>query len=316
MTNDKWDSLLENDWATGWEALPDAPELVERPKAAQITLRLTGEMVGRVKRVAAARSLPYHALVRSWLVDALRDASVAPPGEIASDARAEQVNIKLEQHVLDRLKTSAHDLGRPYHRLAREWIDAAVGQEEQALGLSEASAGPGIKELLVLLLHATDQRGHNSIKGITRLQKLLFVIEKTVGIQAGNFYAHNYGPFDEGVNDAAEALKLAGFLRGAATQSSGPPTFADMMTTAGGRAGPKGQPAREFALNEEGHALAERLRQSNRAYESLFERIDELRSEWDTPDLLDRVYERWPEYAKESLIKDEVAARRAKRRRS
>jgi len=316
MSRDRRDELLEQDWSAAWEVLPEAPALVARPKAAQITLRLPSSMLARIKRVAAERSLAYHALARSWLLDALRE-GVMPAGELAAEPQVQQLNVKLDQELLDAVKARAHELGRPYHRLAREWVDAALVAEEQRLGLAVASAdGPDIKDLMVLLLHAGDARSHDAVHGITRLQKLLFVLEQTVGAPGAGFYAYNYGPFNEGVNDAVHALRLAGFLTGAQeTASAGPPSFAEMMATAVDRAGPgDDSQVQEFELSDEGHEAAERLRQSGRAYEQLFERIQDLRARWDTPDLVERVYETWPEYAKESLIKDEVAARRAERR--
>jgi predicted DNA binding CopG/RHH family protein len=316
MSPDRRDELLERDWSAAWEALPEAPALVARPKTAQITLRLPSSMLTRIKRVAAERSLAYHPLVRSWLLDALRE-GVVPAGELPTEPQVEQLNVKLDQDLLDAVKTRAHELGRPYHRLVREWVDAALVAEEKRLGLAEAlAARPGIKDLMVLLLHAADARSHDAVRGITRLQKLLFVLEETVGAQGAGFYAYNYGPFNEGVNDAVQALRLAGFLKGTEEAApAGPPSFAEMMATAVDRAGPRSDSqVEEFELSDQGHKAAERLRQSSRAYEELFVRIQDLRAQWDTPDLVERVYETWPEYAKESLIKDEVAARRARRR--
>src|SRR5208282_3132846 len=85
MTNDRWDTLLDRDWSEAWESLPEAPDLVPRGKTAQITLRLPTTMLARIKRVAAIRSLPYHALSRSWIVDGLRRSDLAhvdvPDGE-------------------------------------------------------------------------------------------------------------------------------------------------------------------------------------------------------------------------------------------
>lgn len=315
MSTDRWDSLLEQDWSTAWETLPEAPPLVARPKTAQVTLRLPASMLARIKRVAGARSLPYHALVRSWLLSALRDSTV-PAGELPTEPQVEQLNLKLEQALLDALKARAHELARPYHRLAREWVDSALAREEESLGLAPLRADrPGIKDLMVLLLHATDARGQDAVRGVTRLQKLLFVIEQTLGAQGGGFYAYNYGRFNEGVNDAAEALRLAGFLKGAELAPAGPPSFVEMIATAAERAGPREDcQAEEFVLNERGHEAAERLRQSSRAYDQLFLRVRDLRAEWDTAQLVERVYETWPDYAERSVIKDEVAARRARRR--
>ena len=94
MSKDRWETLLEQDWSDAWESLPEAPPLVPRPKTAQITLRLPAGLLVRIKRVAAARSLPYHALVRSWLLEALRKVDV-PAGELVVEPHVEQLNIKL-----------------------------------------------------------------------------------------------------------------------------------------------------------------------------------------------------------------------------
>jgi predicted DNA binding CopG/RHH family protein/uncharacterized protein YwgA len=316
MTKER-DSLLDRDWAAAWDTLPEAPALVPRALTTQVTLRLPSSLVARLKRVAGARTLPYHALARSWIVDALRDAVI--PGNTAQsdEPNAEQLNIKLDQDILDLLKVRADKMRRPYHRLAREWIETALGREEKNLGLDPSPGGhqPAIKDLMVLLLHSTSNRGDDAIRGVTRLQKLVFVIEQQLAAQRSHFYAFNYGPFNEEVNDAAEALRLAGFLRGTKPTTPGPPSFDDMMATAAGRQGPRDQDddVEEFSLSENGHAAAERLRKSNRAYQQLYARIGELRKEWDTADLVERVYQTYPKYAEKSLIRDKVARRTGRR---
>jgi predicted DNA binding CopG/RHH family protein len=316
MSDDRWDSLLGRDWSEAWEGLPEAPALVPRRKTAQITLRVPAGMLIRIKRLAAARSLPYHALARSWIIDALGKRAVPETGTALDQAQTEQLNIKLEQDVLDELKARAHELRRPYHRLAREWIEGALSREEESLGLDPAPARqPALKDLMVLLLHSTNRRGDNAIRGVTHLQKLLFVLEQNLIPQLSRFYAFNYGPGSEEVNDAARALRLAGFLKGAEAVTAGPPSFAEMMATALERSGPGDKPeVEEFALNERGHEAAERLRQSSRAYDELYAYIRALREEWDTPDLVERVYEAFPKYAERSLIREQVAKRRARHR--
>lgn len=316
MTPDRRDSLLERDWSAEWERLPEAPELVPRTMAAQITLRLPVALLARIKRVAVARSLPYHALARSWIVSGIQQSLKPSSAEASDEPQTEQLNLKLDNHVLDALKARADEVRRPYHRLAREWIEAALAREEEALGLDPVvEAGqPAIKDLMVLLLHASNNRGQNAVQGITRLQKLLFVIEQNLATQS-RFYAFNYGPFNEEVNDAANALRLAGFLSGAQSVSAQPPTFAAMMATVLERPGPREDVGiEEFALNEEGHRAAERLRRSSRAYDQLYAYIQKLRSEWDTPALIRRVYKTWPKYAERSLIRDQVEGRAPRRR--
>lgn len=316
MSRDQRDTLLNKDWAAAWETLPEAPPLVDRPKTAQITLRVPASVLSRIKRVAHARALPYHALARSWILEGLRTSGSAQPATRLDEPQTEQLNVKLDQDVLDQLKAQADDLRRPYHRMAREWIEVSLGQEEQNLGLDPEPAGqPAIKDLIVLLLHAANKRGDDTVRGITRLQKLLFVIEQKLATQT-RFYAFNYGPFNEEVNDAAHALRLAGFLRGSSAAGANPPSFAEMMVTVTERSGPRNgdTDVEEFALNNEGHEAAERLRRSSRAYDQLYAYVRAMREEWDTPDLVARVYKTYPKFAEKSLIRDEVSRRGTKRR--
>jgi predicted DNA binding CopG/RHH family protein len=318
MTKDRWDELLERDWSDAWDTLPEAPDLLPRGKTAQITLRLPAMMVARIKRVATARAIPYHTLMRSWLVEGLRS-SVVPQVETENtDAQTAQVNIKLDQAVLDALKTRGHELRKPYHRLAREMVARETEQAELALGFDPTpSHPPAIKELMVLLLHATNERGDSAVRGMTRLQKLLFVIEQKLAAQS-QFYAFNYGPFNEEVNDAARALEVAGFIRSPEPQASGPPSFQHMIATVTNRAGPDDEGTIiEFSLSDSGHHAAETMRQSDARYDQLFKFIESIRQEWDKGDLndlVDRVYETWPKYAEKSVIREKVEQRRGRRR--
>ena len=133
------DALVERDWGDAWDSLSEAPEWAPRAKTAQITLRLPGSVLARIKRVAARRALPYHALARSWIATGLRESKL--PGAIApsDEPLVEQLNIKLDHGLLDELKARAHEHRYPYHRLAREWIESALMQEERDLGLDQAT---------------------------------------------------------------------------------------------------------------------------------------------------------------------------------
>jgi len=173
-----------------------------------------------------------------------------------------------------------------------------------------------LKELLILLLDAPGpQSNHPAVRGITRLQKLMFVIEQQLGTEPSRFYAYNYGPFDELVNDAADALRMKGLIASpAARPTPAPPTVDEMMASVLRHAGPRDEPE-VFALTEEGREAAAELRRKSAAYTELAERIRRLRLEWDRPDLVERVYETFPEYASRSIIKDKVSRRAAARRR-
>jgi predicted DNA binding CopG/RHH family protein len=319
MSQDHFDALIDRDWSDAWETLPDAPDLVPRGKSTQITLRLPATMLARVKRVAATRALPYHTLVRSWLVEGLRTGAVPQVEEPVLEAQTAQLNIKLDQAILDALKARAHELHQPYHRLARELVEWETEQAEAALGLDpRPSYRPAIKELMVLLLHAPNKRGASAVRGMTRLQKLLFVIDQKLEAQS-QFYAFNYGPFNDEVNDAARALEVAGFTRSGEPAASGPPSFKQMIATVTERAGPADEATVvEFALNDKGHEAAENLRHSSPGYEHLFELVASVRQEWDKgslDDLIGRVYDTYPKYAEKSVIKDRVARRTERRPR-
>src|SRR5207237_5291596 len=138
----------------------------------------------------------------------LREPVVPEASSTFDQPQSEQLNIKLDQDVLDKLKARSHELRRPYHRLAREWIETALSREEEGFGLDPTPARqPALKELMVLLLHSTNRGGGDAIRGVTHLQKLLFILEQNLTPQRSHFYAFNYGPFSEEVNDAARALR-------------------------------------------------------------------------------------------------------------
>jgi predicted DNA binding CopG/RHH family protein len=312
MTNDPRESLLKRDWGDSWDTLERAPDLIARRQTGQITLRLPASVVARLKRVARVRGLPYHSLVRSWLIEGLRATSGPVVDEPDPGPQTTQLNLKLEMSTLDILKARGHDLGKPYHRLAREIVESAIEAAEQNLALPAPRVDrPPIKELMVLLLHAPNKDGNSTVRGITRLQKLLFIIEQKLASQS-SFYAFNYGPFNEEVNDSARALEVAGFIRSTEAAASGPPSFEHMLATVVQRAGRGDDVEVEFTLSDRGHEAAEALRESDPKYERLFELIASVREEWDTPqlgDLVDRVYATWPEYAEKSVIADKVVRR-------
>lgn len=312
-----FEELLDRDWGALWDDLPDAPDLVPRSKTAQITLRIPRRYLTRLKAVAKSKSLPYHTMARSWLAESIATTDDWPQaGDEYSDA---QFNIKMDHELLDSFKRKASQLRRPYHALARDVIVTRVVSEERALRKSgNPASAVRLGELILLLLDAPGRKGSEAIRGMTRLQKLLFVVEQELGTSA-HFYAHNYGPFDDAVYDATLALQRAGFVTGDVPIPIGPPTFAYMVTTVQGRSGPSRSPTDVFALTPKGREAVQRLRRSNRAYEALYARVAAVRQEWDVQDLdelIERIYEAWPEYADRSLIRHQVAERARRRRRT
>jgi predicted DNA binding CopG/RHH family protein len=317
--DDRFEELLDQDWSEVWEDLPRAPSLiVAQPKSAQVTLRVPANLIAALRDVAHRKALPYHALARSWIAEGLQDRrlptgtdeaiAIGAPGDV-------QLNIKLSPELLDELKRFSHETRRPYHRLARLWLDENLGRELEQTLMQEQPPRVSLRDLMILLLDTPNPRtGDAAVRGITRLQKLLFVIEKRLANDPSRFYAYTYGPFDEQVNDAADALKTKGFVEGPPQITAEPPSVEEMMESVLRR---RGQPEAEiYTLTTEGHQAAERLRRSSAAYAQLAERIQSLRDDWDRPDLLERVYEAFPEYASRSAIRERVARRAASRRRT
>lgn len=130
----------ERDVEAEWEGLPEAPPLVARGKTAQITLRLPAALLAQIKLIANARSVPYHTLARSWLIEGLQRTDPPAPEESAQP-QDEQLNVKLEQTVLDEIKERADQLRRPYHRLAREWVQEGLAREQQRMSAGPAQDG-------------------------------------------------------------------------------------------------------------------------------------------------------------------------------
>jgi uncharacterized protein YwgA len=317
--DERINKLGERDWGEEWEKLPAAPPLVlVEPKTAQITVRVPAGMVAALKELSQRKALPYHALARSWIVEGLRQRQI-PSGaeEVAGiGLRGDvQLNLKLSPDLLDGLKKFSDEIRRPYHRVARLWIKAGVDRELATLAPSVRR--PSLREMMILLLDTPGPRRRDAaIRGITRLQKLLFVIEKQLVADPSRFYAYKYGPFDEQVNDAVDSLQMKGLVQGGkAPAKSIPPSVDDMMASVLRHAGPRDDEPETFALTAEGQAAADQLRRSSEAYARLAERILQLRQEWDKPDLIERVYEAFPDYTGQSVIKDKLTRRAGGERR-
>lgn len=139
MSQNRRDQLLDKEWSAVWGSLSEAPDFVRRPKTAQISLHLSTSVLNRLKRAAIARSSTRHALARAWIVDGLRDGRRPEEAAVTAEPPAAQLHVKLDQDVLDQLKTNAARLRLPYHRLARNWIEVALRREEQRLGLASNS---------------------------------------------------------------------------------------------------------------------------------------------------------------------------------
>ncbi len=70
--SDSNDALLNRDWSAEWERLPAVKLPGSRAAAAgRITIRLAASALAALKILAKRKTLPYHALARSWIVGSL-----------------------------------------------------------------------------------------------------------------------------------------------------------------------------------------------------------------------------------------------------
>jgi len=141
--SDRSEALLNRDWSAEWDRLPAVRLPGSRAaEGGQITIRLSAGALAALKTLARKKTLPYHALARSWIVGSLSrgtlpsvDLDLTDVG-LAADA---QLNIKIDNDVLLTLKRFAYGRHLPYHRLARLWIYEGLRSEQAWAELPKAA---------------------------------------------------------------------------------------------------------------------------------------------------------------------------------
>lgn len=174
-------------------------------------------------------------------------------------------------------------------------------------GASESLIGPDL--VLLLLAAPTKVRGaQGSIRGITRLEKLLFLATKEANVAAQvsepfEFISYDYGPYSREVYEAVELLEEAGLLREEAVTGGQPiDDIEEAAATASERAGVE----RHFYLTEDGSEVAKLLQKRNPDLVTALAAIKDKYASLPLRRLIRYVYTAHPEYTQRSLIKDEV----------
>lgn len=181
-------------------------------------------------------------------------------------------------------------------------------------------------ELLLIGLGQGDQL-EDSLSGITRLQKYLFLLETECGVTAaGNgftFQPYKLGPYSEKVYDDLQFLENLGLLQSEvtanATEWEQPEvdrlTFDQLFGT--DTAGTDGAIAadayeeRQFRLTPKGIDHVRKLL-TDPSYKPVVDGIRTIKSKYSThslSDLLHHVYTKYPEMATASEIRDKVLRR-------
>ncbi len=162
------------------------------------------------------------------------------------------------------------------------------------------------------------------INGITRLQKLLFLLEKEgliKKVEGGyQFQAYKAGPYSPTLYDDLEFLENLGFIKsevsGTATEEEAADmdfTFEELMDEEVKTADVYDE--KRFTLTEQGQNKVKTLIEST-DYEPLIEGIRKIKSkygDYSLDDLLYYVYTKYPEMTTESEIKDHVLRKGRKR---
>lgn len=186
---------------------------------------------------------------------------------------------------------------------------------------------------LVLMLVGLDEAGElrDSIGGITRLQKFIFLLEKECGLvptdEGFEFSPYKAGPYSSKLYDDLEFLENLNFLEseieGEATDAEAAEVdlldFDELIGEIGdGHDGAKTADAyeeRRFGLTDKGVQKIEKILK-NREYEPFVEGIRKIKSKYghhSLNDLLYHVYTHYPNMTTESEIKDNVLKRKRPR---
>lgn len=150
MTEKDLQELSERDWGEEWDGLPrEDITVAPAPDSAQVTVRIAKAAVAKLKSVAEEKTLPYHALARSWILDAAAKSS-EPAAEVETfdreTAADSQLNLKLGADKLQAIKSVGDRLRLPYHRLIRLWLYEALffAPVDSRIPASAATATGGV----------------------------------------------------------------------------------------------------------------------------------------------------------------------------
>lgn len=165
---------------------------------------------------------------------------------------------------------------------------------------------------LVLMLLATPTKVESArgrVNGITRLEKLLYLVEKETSVKDSvtenqlNFKAYNYGPFSKDVYEAVELLEESGLLEEERVVDG---QTIDSMEDANvtGAVEADEYVERRFKLTEHGHLVANLLAQHHPSVSKQLSNIKDRYAARSLSGLIRYVYKTYPESARNSLIAD------------
>lgn len=175
-------------------------------------------------------------------------------------------------------------------------------------------------DLLLLLLHAKGNTGeyNEEIKGITRLEKLIYLLLKEGGFEEKlkndiHFEAYDFGPYSAEVYNILEVLKEMDVVN---TRTVRYDTFREVIDELLYRELEdqpiisKERTMEVYSLTEDrGLRLIKGLKERGRITEKDIETVERIKSEYNglkLDNLLKYVYEKYPESTKKSKIVDKI----------
>lgn len=166
-----------------------------------------------------------------------------------------------------------------------------------------------VDDAIVLILGAHPE---SKLRGITRLEKLLFLLEKETNVgsrmtEDPEFEAYNFGPFSKKVYQAIDTLVAAGLVSDSARLSSTVDDSREEIEYIGGGSALTPYSTRDFSLTPLGR---EYFRALGREYpEWVLADAASTRDRfeaWPLRQLVTYVYRQYPDYAENSLIRQEI----------
>ena len=273
---------------------------------------------------------PYENVAELW--DVLED--VSSEFVVVSRRKDRQLNVRIDEELLTALRRAAELRGEGYHSLARRYVELGVAQDLATLEdrQHELRRPFQLKEAMLVLVGADGVKGHPNepIDGKTRLQKLLFLLAQHLHPDVGaRFEAHNFGPFDEAVSVdlqflAGEGLiepvggtteievlrpgsdrgdRILEWIRSRNEESTSRTLESYRLTQKG-----LGWVERFFASEEFGSPEAKKRLATEAA------RLKRTYGRMPLEDLVEYVYEEYPDFTARSKIRHEVAERAARKR--
>ena len=172
-------------------------------------------------------------------------------------------------------------------------------------------------DLIIALLYAPGNTGKPSeeIRGITRLEKLLFLLLKEADFENKTggelvYEAYDFGPYSGEVVDILDALKADGLVAGRVEELQSYSEVVDGLMVSGRyeeSAAEKPRTVEIYALTERGKWVGDALftglaPEERRALQSIKKRFNAI----ELNELLEYVYKRYPGMIRKSKILDKI----------